>query len=199
MNQIDITIFRMINNMAGFSKISDDIGILFAKYLVYILALVMIYLWFSKRKDLQYRKMLTLSFISCVISEFVGKFIAGKIYFHLQPFAVLSNVHQLINKSVGNSFPSDHTIVFFSIMTIFFIYSKSKQRYWYLILATVVGLSRMFVGVHYPIDVFVGASIGTIISIITYEYLSTSKITNDIVIKIYKLENNIFKSRIDSN
>jgi len=185
--------------MAGFSRITDDIGILFAKYLVYVLALMMIYLWFSKRKDIQFRKMLTVSFASCVISEFVGKFIAGNIYYHRQPFAVLSNVHQLISKNVGNSFPSDHTIVFFSIMTIFFICSKSKQRYWYLVLAVLVGLSRIFVGVHYPIDVFVGASIGTIISIITYEFLSTAKITNDIVIKIYKLENNIFKSRIDSN
>ena len=82
---------------------------------------------------------------------------------------------------------------------LFFICSKSKQRYWYLVLAVLVGLSRIFVGVHYPIDVFVGASIGTIVSIISYEYLFNAKITNSFVIIVYKLENNIFKSRIDSN
>ncbi|APX71137.1 undecaprenyl-diphosphatase [Companilactobacillus allii] len=199
MDSYDIAIFRLVNNMAGFSKITDDIGIVFAKYLVYALAVAMIYLWFFKRKSIRTRKMLIMGFISCIISELIGKLIAGNIYYHRQPFAVLPHVHQLIVKNVGNSFPSDHTIVFFSIMTIFFIYSKSKAKYGYLILAVLVGISRIFVGVHYPIDVFVGASIGTIVSIISYQYLFNSKFLNNLLIFINKKENSIFRSRINSN
>ncbi|WP_442892120.1 phosphatase PAP2 family protein [Companilactobacillus sp. HBUAS59699] len=196
---MDIYLFRSVNNLANKSDLLNLVGIFTAKYTVYILALIMICLWFVKRNDSKFRQMLMISVISCLLSELVGKFIAGNIYFHRQPFAVLSSVNQLIPKSVGNSFPSDHTIVFFSIMIIFFIYTKSKIRYIFPVIAIIVGLSRIFVGVHYPIDVFVGASIGTIISIISFIYLNDSIVVSKVLKKIYKIENKFLNWSIISN
>lgn len=196
---MDAFLFRSVNDLATKSDLLDTIGVFTAKYTVYILAVIMICLWFFKRNDFQFRQMLSVSVISCLISELVGKLIAGRIYYHRQPFAVWSNVHQLIPKDIGNSFPSDHTIVFFSIMIIFFIYTKSKVRYLFPVLALIVGLSRIFVGVHYPVDVFVGASIGTIISIISYIYLFDSIMLNKFLKVIYKFENKIFKWSFISN
>lgn len=196
---MDIYLFRLVNNLAGKSIILDQIGIFTAKYTVYILALIMIYLWLTKRNSFRYRQMLIISGLSCLFSELIGKLIAGNIYFHRQPFAVLNSVHQLIPKDIGNSFPSDHTIVFFSIMMIFFIYTKTKIRYIFPIIAVIVGLSRIFVGVHYPVDVFVGASIGTIISIISYIYLNDSILVIKILDWIHKKENKIFIRNTISN
>lgn len=196
---MDIYLFRLVNNLAGKSIILDQIGIFTAKYTVYILALIMIYLWLTKRNSFRYRQMLIISGLSCLFSELIGKLIAGNIYFHRQPFAVLNSVHQLIPKDIGNSFPSDHTIVFFSIMMIFFIYTKTKIRYIFPIIAVIVGLSRIFVGVHYPVDVFVGASIGTIISIISYIYLNDSILVKRTLDWIHKKENKIFIRNTISN
>ncbi|WP_164509326.1 phosphatase PAP2 family protein [Companilactobacillus jidongensis] len=196
---MDAFLFRSVNDLANKSGLLNALGVFTAQYTVYILALIMIGLWFVKRNDFKYRQMLSVSVISCLISELVGKLIAGNIYYHRQPFAVWQNVHQLIPKTVGNSFPSDHTIVFFSIMIIFFIYTKSKVRYLFTVMALIVGLSRIFVGVHYPVDVFVGASIGTIISIISYIYLFNSIILKKVLTSIYKFENKIFKWSFISN
>ncbi|WP_125568277.1 undecaprenyl-diphosphatase [Companilactobacillus insicii] len=196
---MDIYMFRLINNLANKSETLNYLGVFTAKYTVYILALVMVILWFAKRNDFQTRKMLIIATLSCVLSELVGKLVAGHIYFHKQPFAVLSGVNKLISKNIGNSFPSDHTIVFFSIMVIFFIYFKSKLRYLFPVLAIIVGISRIFVGVHYPIDIFVGASIGTIISIISYIYLNNSKFIVKIINLTYKVENKFFNWNMISN
>lgn len=61
--------------------------------------------------------------------------------------------------AMGDSFPSGHTssaFVAFSILSYFF---KQKKKYLFG-LASLVGVSRLWIGVHYPSDVLAGALIG---------------------------------------
>ena len=104
--------------------------------------------------------------IAFVMAEIVGK-IVGMFYSNYQPFAELSNVNQLIEKSVNNSFPSDHTILFFSICFSFWLVRKKEGAFW-LLLAFGVAISRIWVGVHYPADVMVGALLGIISALTVY-------------------------------
>ena len=70
----------------------------------------------------------------------------------------------LINASQNESdasFPSGHTSTAFSMATSISFQNKK----WYIVLpaylwATTVGYSRLYLGVHYPSDVFAGALIG---------------------------------------
>lgn len=67
--------------------------------------------------------MIICGMIAFVIAEILGE-VAGKIYSNNQPFAELTNVNQLIEHTVDNSFPSDHAIQFFLSASRFYFLRK---------------------------------------------------------------------------
>jgi len=62
----------------------------------------------------------------------------------------------------SNSFPSGHTITAFAIgFTMILLVKKNNYiKYLFLIMAFLVGYSRVYLAQHYPIDVICGACIG---------------------------------------
>lgn len=174
MYTIDVQLFRAVNNLANRFAWLDAVGTFVATYFSFVLAAFLVVKWFQKRKDSSYRVMLLLSIITFVISEVIAK-LFGKLYEHVQPFAALPEVHQLIEKDIDNSFPSDHTVLIFSFMIVLFLHTKTKSRYVYLLMAILAGLSRIFVGVHYPSDVIVGAMIAVVVGCFCYYSLRNSR------------------------
>jgi undecaprenyl-diphosphatase len=69
----------------------------------------------------------------------------------------------------GKSFPSNHAANNFSAATILSIVYPEARLIFFLA-ATVVALSRVYVGVHFPLDVFAGAIIGMIIALLVMEF-----------------------------
>ena len=64
-----------------------------------------------------------------------------------------------VSPSTDPSFPSDHSTAAFAIAFAVFFLSR-KVGIGFLVAATMVALSRVFVGLHYPSDVAAGALIG---------------------------------------
>ncbi|WP_231686805.1 phosphatase PAP2 family protein [Bacillus sp. JCM 19034] len=84
-----------------------------------------------------------------------------------RPYLVLQNVTVVDNPFKDHSFPSGHTTAIFSILVPLMI------TYPFLILpllivAVIVGLSRIVLGLHYPSDVLAGATLGGISAILSY-------------------------------
>lgn len=68
-----------------------------------------------------------------------------------------------------NSFPSGHASITFCVFTsIFLIFRKRKFLLLFLI-AIAVAISRYFLGVHHPVDIFAGALIGIAVPVIVFE------------------------------
>jgi undecaprenyl-diphosphatase len=91
----------------------------------------------------------------------------------LRPCKVME-VHLLVGCGSGYSMPSSHAANLFG-QAFFFGLLYRASRYPLFVFATLVALSRVFVGVHYPFDILVGASIGSIIGIamaLALKYLS---------------------------
>ena len=72
------------------------------------------------------------------------------------------DVHLLVGCGSGFSFPSSHAANLFGQAYLFRVIKPGFAKF-LIPLAIVVALSRVFVGVHYPIDIIVGAALGTII------------------------------------
>jgi undecaprenyl-diphosphatase len=63
----------------------------------------------------------------------------------------------------GLSFPSGHAMVIFAIATLVTPYLKGRWKALPWALAAAVGLSRLYLGAHFPLDVIAGAGLGIFI------------------------------------
>ena len=72
--------------------------------------------------------------------------------------------------SSKKSFPSNHSANIFFLYFILSTIYLNKKKY-FLFLALMVALSRIYVGVHYPFDVIVGAGIGILVGFYTKKIL----------------------------
>ncbi len=66
------------------------------------------------------------------------------------------------------SFPSGHATVITAVMMSIFLFSKSKKKYFCLLFMIIMGISRNYLMVHYPSDIFGGFISGFIAAIIAF-------------------------------
>ena len=63
-----------------------------------------------------------------------------------------------------HSFPSGHTATSFAAAVILTAFAPRFAPLWFL-LAVAIGFARVYVGVHYPLDVIGGAALGALVAI----------------------------------
>ncbi|WP_439022519.1 undecaprenyl-diphosphatase [Bacillus thuringiensis] len=190
-SQFNIDIFRAINDLGKQYSSLNSAMVFLAEYMVYILGLIIIAYWFTgSRKS---RMLIIQAMVAFVIAEVIGK-IAGEFHLNYQPFAVLPHVNKLVDHTVDNSFPSDHTILFFSICFSFWLV-RNKTRWLWLILAFCVAISRIWVGVHYPFDVAVGALIGCISAVFSYWFVPKLSFIRQLLTQYERVEKHVLPSK----
>lgn len=94
-----------------------------------------------------------------------------KLYPRNRPYLTLLEAKVTANPLRDHSFPSGHTTAIFSVIIPFILLMPSLVLF-LIPLAISVGLSRMYLGLHYPSDVIVGCILGTSSGFISYFLLS---------------------------
>ncbi len=78
-----------------------------------------------------------------------------------RPWLVIENFVNLVPEHDPNSFPSGHTNAAFAFaLSVCMSAPKKWMKIFAVCAAVVMGLSRLYVGVHFPSDVLAGAVIG---------------------------------------
>lgn len=178
--KIDHILFSKINSLAGKSNVADWIVIFGARYLIVIMvASLLKYVFIYKDKA---ERMLNLRVVwNAFLSVGMGLVFNYLLSFFIQrsrPFDIGLGENIYGSVVTSGSFPSEHTTIAFAIgMAVFMVYKKFGTAL--LVMAALVGFSRIFVGIHYPLDVLGGAFVGIIMA-----YLATKLITP----KIFKLK-----------
>lgn len=184
---MNYSVFQLINHLAGKWSVLDGLMIFLSKSAIILAIAIVCYFWFQKnnneRKYTAFYMALT-SVLALGMNAILHLF-----YFHPRPF-VEHNVKKLIQHSSDSSFVSDHGTLVFSIAILLFL-RKDRLANITLLWATLVGLSRIYVGVHYPADI-IGSFLlaGATASIV----IRTSYLTEPIIKFTLKLYEGLIKN-----
>ena len=154
---IDLYLFNLINQFAGRWVWLDYVAMFCADYLGYVLLLLLLVLLAVNYK--KYWKMIIEAVIAAAITRFVLADFIRWLWFKPRPF-VAENFIPLIDQSPKEAaFPSGHASFFFALSTIVYFYNKKLGILFYVASFFIV-ISRVFVGVHWPLDILAGAILG---------------------------------------
>jgi membrane-associated phospholipid phosphatase len=99
---------------------------------------------------------------SLILSGILARILKESLGFPRPP-AVLDRIHVVGTAFFSSSFPSGHTASAFAVG--FLAYACCRRRLWKytaIILAMLVGYSRVYMGLHFPRDVLAGGAIGVL-------------------------------------
>ncbi|MCY9691472.1 undecaprenyl-diphosphatase [Paenibacillus alginolyticus] len=168
---LDYQVFQFINHLALTYPIINPLMRFLAQDAEYLVYLGIIVYWFTRAQN--NRQMVAEALLSAC-AALGGGGIISHFFYRDRPF-VHHSVIQLIQHPANASFPSDHATGAFVIATAFWMFRKKDGIVW-LILAACIALSRIWSGVHYPLDVIVGAMIGMTSAILVHRLFIKSAI-----------------------
>ncbi|MEN6290643.1 MAG: undecaprenyl-diphosphatase [Methanobacterium sp.] len=182
--QLNMALFHMINQYAGLNPFADTMAILAAKYMPLIFVIVLIYLWI--KKGTATKNIVLYSAYGGILGLFIN-YIIGLLYFHPRPFMLHAGT-LLFPYSADSSFPSDHTTLMLSIALMLIYFKETKKIGIILaILGVIGGLSRVFAGVHFPLDIIGSLIVSIIISVVVYHFKGRFAPLNKYLINIYHI------------
>ena len=153
-----------INGLAGNSSIADSLGRFAAEDLLFVLCglLAVAGCWeFAHRRQ----RAFAIAALA-VVATAVGVGVAvglGHAWFEARPFVADADTVRLIPHGADASFPSDHAVVAAALATIGTL-AWRRFALLFLAMAGFVGVARVYVGVHYPLDVVAGWAIGALMA-----------------------------------
>lgn len=143
------------------------IAIFAAQYLIFIIIILGI-AYFLHRPIHEKREIIVFSFITLPIVFIISR-ICAAMYFNPRPF-VENQFLTLIPHKANNGFPSDHTLLSSAVAMVIWHFNK-KIGWFLLFLALMVGLARVYVGVHYYIDIFTSIAISFFVVVIIQKFV----------------------------
>lgn len=156
MEKIDFLLFSVINNTPFRNKILDMVMFFLTQlgegWIMFVLMTIVHYVF--EVSDSWYAQSVASILLVGVISQIIKKYFPRS-----RPVKVLPNVHVLGKRLTSGSFPSGHTATTFGL-AILFSYHCQELTYLFFMLAGLIGVTRVYIGAHFPFDVLWGAVVG---------------------------------------
>jgi undecaprenyl-diphosphatase len=161
---LDTDIFQFIHAFAGRSILADNVAVLAARYVPYLLVIG----FFMLLMDVRGARRRVFFFAQTAIIALVSRGVIVEtirfFYDRPRPFEQLGFEPLISQSALEPSFPSGHAAFFFGLAIAVWQVSR-MWGIWYLAAAALNGIARVFSGVHWPLDVAAGALIGIIAAV----------------------------------
>ncbi len=172
MTSLNESILFFINGLAGKNNILDAVIIFNAVFLIYFVFAIASLLNLKALINKQYSKVF-IFIISILLALFLFR-IATLIYVNERPFVVYE-INQLVDREPGRSFPSRHTTIAFALSIGSILLFNVKIGGFLICLSSIIAFSRIYVGLHHPVDILGAIIIAIITGIITKIIIKKTK------------------------
>lgn len=159
-------LFHIINGWAGESLALDMVIVFGARYLIYVLfataAICMgVLIWRRNWRPV-------ILFVTTLAVAFGLLIVTSQLYPADRPF-IEHDITQLISHDDTPSFPSNHMTSAFTIALALLVFTRYKKIGWTaIVVACAIGFSRIFAGVHYPLDILGAVAVGLVATVSVY-------------------------------
>ena len=172
----EVALFQAVNGMAGNNWLLDNAARVFVGdyFVPVVLSLSLLALWFSAtnplQRDRQQRAVLT-SVVAVAVTNAAVFFLNGT-DFALRPRPFDMDLHAAMSAQAifylppDPSFPSNSMAVGFAIAASVMRANRPFGAAM-AVIAALMGLSRLYAGVHFPADIVAGAAIGLAASVMS--------------------------------
>ncbi len=168
---MDQVFIKWLNSFAGQWEWLDILGLICAEYLIFAIPLIIIFVYFFSKNR---KKILSiiLKIILALALVYALNYLISLFFIRPRPFVNNNEIYQLaklFTKPTDFSFPSYHTATVF-VFAFMVLLDWKKFGIILLIPALIVGLARIFAGVHYPTDIL-GGILTALVSIVLINFI----------------------------
>ncbi|MEW9502821.1 undecaprenyl-diphosphatase [Jeotgalibacillus marinus] len=151
---------KMFRTNKGHYSLMDMLMILISNKVRYLFIFVLGLMWFRNASG---KKVVLNAVKSTAVTLLINTFIK-LFYFKPRPF-MKRRVGILIPSKMDSSFPSKHTLLVFAVSTSIILYKRTLGSIM-MGFSVLTGISRVWLGHHYPSDVIGSAFIGSLTSVV---------------------------------
>lgn len=157
-NALDVWLFHWLNQILT-HPVLDAFFVLLGKDSTWILPLLALVLWLSFFEKKRGRIALVLLLLTITFTDMSSYRVWKPTFGRLRPCHQLEDTRLLLKCGGKYGMPSNHAVNFFALSTMIGLFYPRQRRYWFA-LAVIAAYSRVYLGKHFPGDVFVGALYG---------------------------------------
>ena len=167
--------FTILDMLQGFrTPVLDKFILLITSLANYVWYILIIGLLMNKPT----RKIGIILAVAMILQYLINGGLLKHLFTRVRPCNVDDTIELLIKRPKGFSFPSGHSAAAFCVVGVLYG-AKIRKLFWpVLVLAVLIGFSRLYLYVHFPTDVFVGALCGFTIGYGVWRAFVTCKRNN---------------------
>lgn len=141
----------------------DKMLVFLAQYLIYGIPVLLVILWFWSVKV---KKATFKSALAAIVAWLGFAKIIAHVVNRPRPSEMLMAGKELLFHRPDTSFPSDHATMLFALALSLRLYGLKTLGNVLLVVSAVIAISRVMVGVHFPLDVVGGAILGCLVALL---------------------------------